>query len=80
MNTHLFFCSIILLSSFFAHSQKPPFRYVKRNLPAWSLVDPSRFRIVTWNGGNSRPDCAVFKQLMLFSVAKRSELDLVVFG
>jgi hypothetical protein len=39
-----------------------------------------RFRIVTWNVGNSEPDCNTFEQLAFTSVMKDFQADLIAFG
>jgi hypothetical protein len=37
-------------------------------------------RIVTWNVGNSQPNCNIFKHLAFSSTSDNIQADLIVFG
>ncbi|CAF0900187.1 unnamed protein product [Adineta ricciae] len=41
---------------------------------------PFRFRIITWNVGNSEPNCETFRQLAFSSNVDSIKGDLIVFG
>jgi hypothetical protein len=46
----------------------------------YSIHILDRFRIITWNAGNSEPNCTTFKRLAFASIADNITADLIVFG
>ncbi|CAF0730541.1 unnamed protein product [Adineta steineri] len=46
----------------------------------YSQPSPFRFRIITWNVGNSEPDCNTFEHLTFSSASNSTNADLIIFG
>jgi hypothetical protein len=54
--------------------------FIKRYTFISSICTRDRFRIVTWNVGNSEPDCNTFEHLAFASVVDNVKADLIAFG